>query len=140
MCSLDDLQKSDTILCNNHAYLIYKDRQFNDRQFLTQITQTKPECIRDIEKESKMFIVENSKKAECSDMLNTRGGNANNCELPKNCPNYDSSYYLNNFLLVPCKKPTYKNYLVYDDKKQCSARHQILNNVTKRKEISGMEM
>jgi hypothetical protein len=134
MCDLNDLEKSDNILCKNTGYLSYQHIKENDTLFRQQMQNTVPRCLRDVGNESKMFLNMSSKVAICSQLINNRG---KSCPEPsKTCPSLYSAYTLNDFLLVPCPKNTYKNYLVFDDKKTCSKSHQILNNWTRRKDIS----
>lgn len=139
--ALNELERSDYMLCTNSAWLHYKDKYQNDGIFVDQMSRTQKWCLRDIDIESKFFN-ENSrstKAATCSPLMLIRGGSALNCEPNKICPKLYTSYNMGDFLLQPCPKNTYKNYQVFDDKKQCSKSHQLLNNWTKRKELTGYE-
>lgn len=133
--TLKDIEKSDYMLCNNSAFLHYKDKKTNDGMFVQQMSKTRPMCIRDIDAENAMFITPSSRNAVCNPFLSDRGGNVG-CEPNRQCPKLYTQYNMNEFLLVPCPKNTYKNYLVFDNKKTCSKSHQILNNWTKRKDFS----
>lgn len=133
-----DLEKSDYMLCTNTGYLLYQHRKENDDLFKQQMMNTSKVCLRDMEKESDLFLRGSSRVAVCTPMVNSRGNSG--CEPVRPCPTpVYSQYLLNEFLLVPCPKNTYKNYLVYDDHKICSKSHQVLNNWTKRKELTGYE-
>jgi len=154
MCDLNalaNLEKSDYMLCTNSAYLQYKDKKQNDETFVEQMSQTQQWCIRDIDIESKFFI-DNSKatkQATCTPLIYQRGGSAYNCEPDKTCsdstcsstacPDEYLKYKIKDFLLIPCKKNTYKNYQIFNDKIQCSKSHQMLNNWTRRKDLTGYE-
>ena len=134
---MDNINKSDMMLCTNNAYLQYKDRHTNDMQFLQQMSNTRPLCLKNIEKESTLFLVESSKKMKTSSIINKRG--ITNCSEPRQiCPNIYSKYSMQEFLVTPSReKNTYKNYLVMDkDCKPIILQHQMLNNWTKRKEIT----
>lgn len=139
--ALNSLERSDYMLCTNSAWLHYKDKDQNDSIFVDQMSRSQKWCIRDIDIESKFFN-ENSrstKKATCTPLMSIRGGSALNCEPIKPCPKLYSQYNMGTFLLQPCPKNTYKNYQVFNDTKQCSKSHQLLNNWTKRKELTGYE-
>ena len=133
-----DLAKSDHMLCTNNAYLQYKDKKLNDGLFVQQMSRPRDMCLRDVDRENNLWISESSRKAVCFPMLPTRGGNVG-CEPYRPCPKIYTNYNLNDFLLVPCPKSTYKNYLAFDDKKMCSKSHQALNNWTKRRDFTGEE-
>ena len=113
------LNKSDQMLCTNSAYLHYKDQSYNDSIFMRQMQ--KGGCIspdRIISEESRLKIKPFSRMAD-----------GVSCTPRKLAP----FKCTNEFLLVPCPKNTYRNYMVYDDEKMCSKSHQILNNMTRRK-------
>lgn len=133
-----DLAKSDHMLCTNSAYLHYKDKKLNDGIFVAHMSNPRDMCLRDIDRENSLWITESSRKATCFPMLPTRGGNEG-CEPDRPCPKIYTNYNLNEFLLIPCPKPTYRNYLVFNDKKMCSKSHQALNNWTKRRDITNEE-
>ena len=133
-----DLAKSDHMLCTNSAYLHYKDKKANDGLFVQQMSRSRNMCLKDIDRESDFLKMESSRIATSFPMLPTRGGNVG-CELYRPCPKIYTNYNLSDFLLVPCPKNTYKNYLVFDDKKMCSKSHQALNNWTKRRDLTGEE-
>jgi hypothetical protein len=128
---------SDSMLCTNSAYLHYKDQKTNDSLFLQQMSLTRPVSVRDIQKENTLFITQSEKVvSDCpgsGEMMRTRGGNVG-CEPTKACPTLYTKYNMGEFLLTPCPKNTYKNYIVFDDTKMCSKTHQVLNNWTKRKD------
>jgi len=131
----NNLDKSDFMLCNNNAYLQYKDRHINDMQFIQQMSKSQRWCVRDINRESDLFLVKSSKiKTPINQFNNNR-----NTNIYDKCPNIKSMYE-NDFLETPSQaKNTYKNYLIMD--KNCKPivlQHQILNNCTKRKEITNI--
>ena len=108
--------KSDRMICTNNAYLHYKDQASNDFIFARQMRHNKcPETRPDAD--SLLRIQPSSRIATCDSLR--RPAAAMSCK--------------NEFLLDPCFKPTYQNYMVYDDEKQCTKLHQILNNMTRRR-------
>ncbi len=133
-----DLVRSDHLLCTNSAYLQYKDKKMNDGLFVQQMSRPRDMCLRNIDNENRLFLTPSSREYTCSKFLASRGGNEG-CEPNVPCPKLYTKYNMNDFLLVPCPKNTYKNYLVFDDKKTCSKTHQILNNWTKRRDITNEE-
>jgi hypothetical protein len=132
-----DLQHSDNMICNNVAYNAYKWKKQNDLIFYKQMDMPQninfmDRCIEDNMRKN------NSRECEASQRIFERGGNSTNCE-PKHFAggfqNYNK-YHLNQFMITPCPVNTWKNWLVQDDKKTCTKRHQFYMNVTKRKEIT----
>jgi hypothetical protein len=113
------LVKSDRMLCTNSAYLHYKDQSYNDSIFVRQMQNkgcASPDQI--INAESALKIKPSSRIAD-----------GVSCTPRKLAP----FKCTDDFLLVPCRKNTYQNYMVYDDEKMCSKSHQILNNLTRRR-------
>lgn len=133
-----ELSRSDHLLCTNSAYLQYKDKKMNDGLFIQQMSKSRNMCLRNIDNENNLFLTPSSREYTCSKFLASRGGNEG-CESNVPCPKLYTNYNMNEFLLVPCPKNTYKNYLVFNDKKTCSKSHQILNNWTKRRDITNEE-
>jgi hypothetical protein len=134
------LQNSDYMLYTNISDLQLKDKRQNDLSYIYQMSRTQPRCLIDRGDELKFFADNYKNKTTiCNDCITNRGGNGVVCNTDKSCPKpiYDS-YFIKDFLLVPCPKPTYKNYGVCNEDKCCSKRHQLFKNVTKRKDISGM--
>lgn len=124
------MEQSDYILYHNISDLQFKDKRTNDLFFKYQMSQSLPRCFIDREKEHQFWLDNyKSKIPTCNDL--------NNCnkEPLRPCPEY-SKYFLNEFLLFPCPKPTHKNYLVCDKEKCCSQRHQLFKNITKRKDLT----
>ena len=155
MATLSSLDKSDHMLYTNISELQFKDKRTNDLQYIYQMSQSINNCRIDRGDELKLFkdIYEN-KVAICNSCTDTRGGNYVGCEPSLPCYTYNnaykeiqnletrpeySKYYLNEFLLTPCPKPTYKNYIVCGEDRCCSKRHQLFNNMTKRRDITGQE-
>jgi hypothetical protein len=125
--------KSDFMLFNNISDLQFKDKKINDMSYMYQMSRTTPRCLIDRGDELNFLKY----KPICVDAINTRGGNYTKCEPERSCPHPEyTKYYLNEFLLTPCPKPTYKNYIVCGEDKCCSKRHQLFKNITKRKDIS----
>jgi hypothetical protein len=113
----ESLNKSDQMLCTNSAYLHYKDQAFNDFMFARQMRHNKcPETQPDAD--GLLRIQPSSRLATCESLCRPAAV-ASSCK--------------NEFLLDPCFKPTYQNYMVYDDEKMCTKLHQVLNNVTRRR-------
>ena len=64
--------------------------------------------------------------------ITTRGGNDYSC-FPEKMPCFTMD--TSEFLMTPCHENTFQNHLVCDENKCCSLRHQMFNNITKRKGI-----
>jgi hypothetical protein len=133
-----DLQHSDNMICNNVAYNTYKWRKQNDLIFYKQMdmpqnTDFMNRCIEDNMRKN------NSRHCETSQRIFERGGNSTTqCEpvhFAGGFQNYNK-YHLNEYMLTPCPRNTWKNYLIQDNNKICSKRHQFFMNVTKRKDIT----
>lgn len=131
---MTNLERSDAMLLNNHAYLQYKDMKTNDMLFRQQFSSAQPRCLKEIELENRVNL--SSRIPSCDQSIISRGGNNRNCPGITKCPNIYSAHSLNEFLIIPCSKNTYKNYLVTDGKKVCTKSHQVLNNWTRRKDIT----
>lgn len=115
--------------------LQFQDKKRNDLQYQYQMSKTTPRCLIDRGDELKLFKeIYKTKTPFCNSCTNNRGGNHPGCTPDRSCPHPEyAKYYLNEFLLVPCPKPTHLNYVECDDKKCCSIRHQLFRNNTKRK-------
>lgn len=138
MCDLlNNLEKSDFMLCNNSAYLQYKDRYQNDSIFIQQMSNPQQWCLKNIDEDSKFKIQANPRISTITPLIKKRG--STHPEPIKPCPKLYTKYNMRDFLLIPCPINTYKNYQVFDDNKQCSKSHQVLNNWTKRKIITGSD-
>lgn len=125
------MEKSDFIVYNHIAELQMNDKKINDSAYLYQMSKTIPKCLmdRDIESKLQKDIYKN-RIAICGDYTKNRG-------FDMSCPHPEySKYYMQDFLLVPCPKPTHKNYIVCDKDKCCSKNHQLFKNWTKRKSIN----
>jgi hypothetical protein len=130
---MNDLEKSDKMMCNTKANNMYKYLKENDTLFLQRMRNTQPVHVRDIGKEWSHMI--DPKMYICNDVINTRGGNAVYCEADKSAAGYNNytKYHMNEYLLVPCKENTWKNYVQCDNNKCCSVKHQMYDNQTKRR-------
>jgi hypothetical protein len=136
--SCDNL-KSDEMLFTNISYLHLKDKRTNDQQFIYQMSQPQNRCVRNIELEDRLWKdTFNEKKPFCSRQIDNRGNNAG-CERNINCPKPMTDYQMKEWLLIPCACTDHLNYLIQDDKKICSRKHQFFKNVTKRKNVTGKE-
>jgi len=129
------MNQSDQMLFVNDAYLKYRDMKQNDILFRQQFSRTNNTCFKNVDVERDIQVKPSSKIPIIDESFINRGGNAHNNEPKYECPNPYSPYTLNEYLIVPCPRNTYKNYLIGDAKKICSKSHQILNNWTKRKDI-----
>lgn len=129
---MNDLEKSDKMMCNTKANNMYKYLKENDALFLQSMRNSQPVHIRDVGRE---FSQIDPKLYICNDVINTRGGNAVFCEADKLAPGYNNytKYHMNEYLLVPCKENTWKNHVQCDNNKCCSVQHQMYDNLTKRK-------
>lgn len=125
---------SDQILCNNYASVVYEHKKQNDDVFLNIITQPRQYCARAIDRESSFNISESSRQKKCTDDIKTRGNNATCFEKPKIQVGYDAfpNKVQNDYLLVPCPRNTFQNYVVQNKEKGCSVHHQLFNNMTRR--------
>jgi hypothetical protein len=125
------LEQSDAILCRNVENLQFQHKKETDGSFMNAFFPSVPCGIRDIREEYKLWTETfGTRPATCDENIMTRGGNNhgyyggfNPDILNKNCE----------LLLDPCSQNTFKNYLVGDDKKICSLKHQTFNNITKRR-------
>ena len=136
-----DQERSDYMIYTKIAELQLKDKRINDISYIYQMSRTIPRCL--IDRGDELFLFKDiykNKTPFCNNCTDTRGGNYPGCEPQRNCPKPEyTQYYMNEFLLTPCPKPTHKNYLVCDQTncgKCCSKRHQLFGNITKRKDIS----
>lgn len=131
------LQSSDDMICNSTAYNAYQWRKQNDLIFYKQMgmpqnTNLMDRCIEDNMRRGL------SRGCEVSKRMFERGGNSTECEpehFARGFQNYNK-YHLNEYMMTPCPDNTWKNYLVHDDKKICTKRHQFFMNITKRKDIT----
>ena len=130
---MNDLEKSDKLMCNTKANSMYKYRKENDSIFLQTMRNTQPVNIRDVGREFAEMI--DPKLYICNDVINTRGGNAVYCESEKLAAGYNNytKYHMNEYLLVPCQENTWKNHVMCDNDKCCSVKHQMYDNQTKRR-------
>ena len=132
---MEDLSKSDNMICNSFSYNMFNWKKINDLMFLKQMSMppqdqfTKDICIEDKIK----FGVD--KNCDDSTTFNTRGGNNDEtCEPCGFCKGFVcyNQYNLSEFLLTPCPINTWKNSIIQNDSMGCSKRHQFFMNVTKR--------
>lgn len=135
---MQDIEKSDHMICNTRKELAYKYNRLNDELFLQHFGKTLPHSLKDIDMENK---ARNGKdeRTYCDYIVHTRGNNGTPPVLDKApCVGYDcyTPYHLNDFLLVPCTKNTFRNYLVQDEHSICTAHHQLFTNLTKRKDYT----
>lgn len=128
-------EKSDYMLYTSISDLQFKDKRTNDLAYMYQMSRTKPKCLIDRGDELDLFKeIYKNKIPFCNNCTNTRGGNYQGCEPVKECPKPEyEKYFLNEFLLTPCPKPTHMNYINCNEEKCCSIRHQLFKNQTKRK-------
>ncbi len=128
---------SDEFLCNHIQNLQFKHKAENDKAFMYAFPWTMPHIVRDVDCEYKLLTeAYGTRKATCDESIKTRGYNftkpmnhGNSCS-GNDC--FDKKYSCD-FLLDPCKTTGPQTHLVQDDKKICSIRHQLFNNVTKRR-------
>lgn len=130
------LQQSDLILCQNIENLQFTHKRENDMSYMLPMSRPLNNQIRDVKQEHTMWTQTfGTRVATCTDATLTRGGN-NPIPAPRNnlCAGYEcfAPAYTKNFMMVPCKENTFKNYLVEDHKKICTTSHQLFNNMTKR--------
>lgn len=132
----NNIIKSDSMICNNVAYNQFHWRKGNDLMFYHKMNAPQNMYMMDRCEEDNMrrgF----SRVCEVSKRMFERGGNSTECEpkhFAKGFQNYNK-YHLNEWMMAPCPENTWMNYLVSDDEKTCTKRHQIFMNVTKRKGI-----
>jgi hypothetical protein len=134
------LQQSDDMICNSTAYNAYQWRKQNDMIFYKQMDTPQNTYLMDrcVENNMRRGF---SRECEVSKRIFERGGNSTNCEpvhFARGFQNYNN-YHLGEYMIAPCPDNTWKNWLVQDNKKICTKRHQFYMNVTKRKEISDLD-
>jgi hypothetical protein len=128
--------KSDSIVCNSWLDNNYKFKSFNDRLFLQQMMQTPPSELKKIDLETDLLTTQHKgKQYTCNRGTETRGDNARNCEYLQLVEEFGryTRYNMQGYLLLPCSIPNYRNHLICGSKECCSNRHQIFDNMTKRK-------
>lgn len=135
-----DIDKSDYMLYTNIADTQFKEMRQNDKAFIYQMSQTAPRCTMDRGREFSLWADNYKTRTPfCNGCTATRGGNHPSCPPDRSCPHPEySRQYMGDFLLVPCPKPTHRNWLVCeqgDTGRCCSKRHQLFKNVTKRKDL-----
>lgn len=132
-----DLEKSDIMVCNTKANLTWKHKKENDMIFFKQMGGTVPTKIRNVEAEFFLKTCDNNpRKYVCNDNINTRGGNAIvSCPDLSICQGYNcfTDNHMGEYLMIPCKTNTYRNYIECDNDKCCSVHHQMFDNMTKRR-------
>lgn len=132
------LEKSDYMLSTNIFDMQFRDKRTNDIAFEYQMSRTAPRCL--VDRGAEHGFLKDSyrnKIPACNACTATRGGNHPGCEPQRSCPHPEySRYYMSEFLLMPCPKPTHKNYVVCGADKCCAKRYQLFKNWTKRKDFS----
>lgn len=131
-----ELEYSDSIVCNNRAYLGWKYTKMNDTLAQQRFQGTLPTGIRDIDTESHLWTsTMNPREYVCSPMVTSRGRNDMTCKPDEFYQGYDNfnGRSLSDYLLIPCKENTFRNHIECDSDKCCSIRHQLFCNMTKRK-------
>ena len=132
----EDIHKSDKMICNHIAYNQFQWRKDNDLIFYHRMGAPQNSDLMDRCAEDKMRMGF-SRACEVSQRMFERGGNSTNCEpkhFAKGFLNYNK-YHLNEWMMAPCPENTWRNYLVSDNEKTCSKKHQVFMNVTKRSGI-----
>lgn len=131
---IDNVKKSDMMVCNTRANASFKFKKENDIAFLQQVRNTQPTKLKPIGLESLLQRSKNPREYVCNDSINSRGGNAVSCQDNDICTGYDcyDNYHMQEYLMRPCKFNTFRNFLIEDDNKICSRQHQLFNNLTKR--------
>ena len=128
------LEQSDDILCNNMKYYDFYAKKKDDLAFCHVMQNCWRPEEKIVDKETKLW--QGKKEKDCSIGYHiTRGGNAKCVEkeysIKAGYDNYTPES-LKDYLLIPCKQNTYRNYIACDDAKCCSIRHQMFMNQTKR--------
>lgn len=133
------IKMSDNILCNNLNYFDFYQAKDNNQAFCWQMQG----CVLPGDKmiDSETHLWRGKKEDDCTiGLFETRGGNAkdptcgkkvNKIDVAAGYDNYTANS-LENYLLVPCKQNTFRNYVNCDQNKCCSIRHQMFMNLTKR--------
>jgi hypothetical protein len=134
----NNIEKSDNILCNNTRYYDFYNKKQNDLALCWQLNGCSLPADKNIDFETRLW---RGSSDDCRyGVMWTRGGNAKDPSCKKKhtqidvlagYDNYTSSS-LNDYLLIPCKQNTFRNYISCDDNKCCSIRHQMFMNLTKR--------
>jgi hypothetical protein len=133
---MDDIEKSDHMICNTKSLLTFEHKKTNDQLFYQQMGNTQRVHLRDVEREYSLLTDSlNPKLYVCNNSIDSRGGNAISCDRAGICQGYNcyNAYHMNDYLLIPCKENTFVNYVDCDNNKCCSVRHQMFMNITKRR-------
>ena len=127
--SKTNCEQSDFMLYNGIADLHWKFKKEADQQFISQMSQNIARCPIDTHLLNGDLI--DPRKAVCNDIINKRGSM---CAEPVfACPNkIYNPYLVQEFLLLPCPKPSNDNSLVEGSDKICSKKHQLFRNQTRR--------
>lgn len=130
------MQQSDDMQCNNIEYLQFSHKRENELMFMAPLSKPLNNQIRNVTSEYDMWTQTfTSRVPTCTEAIAFRGGN-NRIPIAPNklCAGFScfGDAYTQEYVVVPCKKNTFKNYVVEDDKKICSSSHQLFNNMTKR--------
>lgn len=133
---LDRMQQSDDVLCHNIQNLQFAHKRENDVAYMLHLSKPLNNQIRDVKSEYNLWTQTFATRvATCTDDIVTRGGNNKIPPVQNNlCSGYEcfTKPYTSEYMMLPCKQNTFKNYLVHDDKKICTSTHQLFNNMTKR--------
>jgi hypothetical protein len=128
--------QSDMMLCTNIEHLHFRHKYETDVPYMHLLSKPIPCCVRDVKEEYKLLTESyETRKATCDESVMTRGGNHKPMNKYKNTQvgyDYFNTPLNSELLMIPCKENNVQNYIVQDDKKTCSASHQLFNNMTKR--------
>lgn len=132
-----EAHNSDVISCNTRALLGFQHTKMNDAILMQRFRSTAPNKLRDVEAEHRLQKeIFKAKEYTCTPMIQARGGNAIACTddsmLRQGYKNY-TPYNMSEYLLVPCKENTFRNFVDCDEDRCCSVHHQLFDNMTKRK-------
>ena len=129
------LDQSDAIQCNNYAKTLFDMKKTNDAIFAQQFNMPQPTgCINRCEELKLWTNTFTSRAPNCDEFIMTRGNNLTHKPM-QHCAGYQCypQRGKSEFLMIPCPQNTWNNHLEQDDTKICSVRHQMFNNVTKRR-------
>lgn len=130
------LDKSDHMICNTKSARTFKHRKENDLMFYAQVNNAYGPPSRNMEHEFSILTGTDPRVCTLTPHIASRGGNlVSKCPDQLFCQGYScfTPYYMPDYLMIPCTENTFRNYVVCDENKCCSLRHQMFMNLTKRK-------
>ena len=123
---MENIEKSDTMICNSISYNMYNWKKNNDLMFIKQMSNPQKLNLIDTSKEDYLKRG-NSRECVFTPEISSRGTNNIETVYSK-----EPCYKLDEYLMAPCQTNTWQNWMVEDNNKKCSKHHQFYMNLTKR--------